>query len=113
MKVPKKTKRYCPKCKKQTEQKITLVSTGSKKGSMKYGSKIRARLRGKARGYGNWGRYSKPASSKWKRKTKSTKRLVLMYTCQICKKSKPAKYSRRVSKIQIEEPLAEKDKPKW
>jgi large subunit ribosomal protein L44e len=104
MKLPKKTKRFCPYCKKQTEQKIELVSTGHKRGSLKWGSKIRARLRGKARGHGNMGRWSKPAVTKWKRKTKSTKRLVVLYTCQICKKSKPASFSRRVSKIQIEEP---------
>lgn len=105
MKFPKKTNRLCPICKKQTEQKITLVSTGGKRGSLKWGSLIRAKLRGKGRGKGNLGRWgSKPAVGKWKRKTKATKRLVIMYTCQVCKKSKPASFSRRVSKIVIEEP---------
>jgi len=103
MKLPKKTKRFCPFCKKRTEQKIDLVSTGVKRGSLKYGSMLRARLRGKARGFGNWGRYSKPAVSKWKRKTKATKRLVVIYKCLECKKSKPASSGRRVSKIQLEE----------
>lgn len=104
MKLPKKTKRFCPYCKKQTEQKIELVSTGHKRGSLKWGSLTRAKLRGKATGHGNKGRWgSKPSINKWKRKTKSTKRLVLMYTCTECKKGKPAKYSRRVSKIQLEE----------
>ncbi|MEK6919222.1 MAG: hypothetical protein AABW73_04245 [Nanoarchaeota archaeon] len=102
MKLPKKTNRLCPYCHKQTEQKIVLVSTGHKRGSLKYGSKIRARLRGRARGYGNQGRWSKPAVTKWKRKTKATKRLVVMYTCAVCKKSKPAR-SRRVSKIVFEQ----------
>ncbi|MBS3074146.1 hypothetical protein J4447_01685 [Candidatus Pacearchaeota archaeon] len=102
MKLPKKTKRLCPYCKKQTEQKIVLVSTGHKRGSLKKGSKIRARLRGRARGFGNLGRWSKPAVTSWKRKTKATKRLVVMYTCSVCKKSKPAR-SRRVSKIVFEQ----------
>jgi len=102
MKLPKKINRYCPYCKKRTEQKISLVSTGHKRGSLKRGSKQRARLRGRARGFGNRGKWSKPAVSKWKRKTKATKRLVLLYTCQECKKSKPSKESIRVSKIQIE-----------
>lgn len=105
MKLPKKTKRFCPYCKKKTEQKLTLVSTGVKRGSLKWGSLLRAKKRGQNRGFGNqakWG--SKKAISKWKRKTKATKRLVVMYTCQTCKKSKHAKYGQRVSKIQIEEP---------
>lgn len=104
MKLPKKTKRFCPYCNKKTEQKITLISTGGKRGSLKRGSLLRARKRGLARGLGNLGKWgSKPAVSKWKRKTKSTKRLVVLYTCEECKKSKPANHSRRVSKIQIEE----------
>jgi len=102
MKFPKKTKRLCPYCHKQTEQKISLVSTGHKRGALKRGSKERARLRGAARGFGNQGRWSKPAVTKWKRKTKATKRLVLMYTCAVCKKAKPSAESRRVSKIILE-----------
>ncbi|MFH1308132.1 MAG: 50S ribosomal protein L44e [archaeon] len=107
MKVPKKTNRYCPYCRKKTEQKINLVSTGSKRGTLKRGALKRAKKRGLARGMGNKGRWgSKPAATKWKRKTKSTKRLVLIYTCKECKKSKQAKNSRRVSKIQIEDKVA-------
>lgn len=100
MKLPKQTRRFCPYCRKNTEQKISLVSTGGRRGALKKGSKERAKLRGRARGFGNLGKWSKPAGSKWKRKTKATKRLVIMYTCQVCKKSKQAR-SRRVSKIQI------------
>lgn len=113
MKLPKKTKRFCPFCKKQTEQKISLVSTGIKRGSLKWGSLIRAKLRGAMPGKGNKGRWgSKPAISKWKRKTKSTKKLVVLYTCQICKKSKPASKGRRTSKIQLEEKQAKVNKEK-
>lgn len=102
MKIPKTTRRYCPYCKKKTEQKIELVSTGFKRGTLSYGSLSRTRARGKARGKGNWGRYSKKAIKSWKRKTKTTMRRVLIYTCKECKKSKLAKKSRRVSKIMIE-----------
>ncbi len=98
-KIPKSTKRYCPYCKKQTEQKIKIVSTGTKRGTMKRGSKDRAKLRGKARGYGNHGKYSKPAVTKFKRKTKTTKKPNVMYTCQTCKKSKYRKKGKRVSKL--------------
>jgi ribosomal protein L44E len=105
MKLPKKTKRFCPSCNKSTEQKIALVSTGGKRGSLKRGSMQRAALRGRGVGMGNKGKWgSKPAVGKWKRKTKSTKRLVVLYTCQVCKKGHQSKFGRRVSKIQFEDP---------
>ena len=103
MKLPKKTKRFCPKCNERTEQKIGLVSIGHKRGSLKRGSLIRAKKRGAMPGKGNKGRYgSKPAIKSWKRKTKSTTRKVIIYLCKKCGKSRHAKKSRRVSKILIE-----------
>ena len=102
MKIPKKTKRYCPFCKKRTEQKIDLVKTGIKRGTLKRGSLDRAKKRGSNTGKGNKGKYNKPAIKNWKRKTKTTTRKVLIYTCQVCKKSKHSNHSRRVSKLMIE-----------
>jgi ribosomal protein L44E len=99
MKIPKTTKRFCPYCKKKTEQKIKLVSTGAKRGALKRGSKQRAKLRGSNRGVGNKGRWSKPAVSKFKRKTKTNKKTNFMYTCLTCKKSKYQKKGRRVGKV--------------
>ena len=100
MKIPKKTKRYCPYCRKKTEQKIKLVSTGAKRGALKRGSKQRARLRGQNRGIGNKGKWSKKAITKNKRKTKINKKTNIMYTCQVCKKSKyrKARRNKRLSK---------------
>lgn len=98
MKIPKVTKRFCPYCKKQTEQKIKLVSTGGKRGSLKRGSKQRARLRGRNRGMGNLGRWNKPAVSKFKRKSKTTKKTNIMYTCKECNKSKYQKKGIRLGK---------------
>ena len=104
MKLPKKTKRFCPNCKKRTEQKIDLVKTGIKRGSLKRGSIQRAKLRGKsATGMGNKPKGgSKPAIKNWKRETKTTTRKVVIYKCLECKKSRHAKNSRRVSKLLIE-----------
>jgi len=103
MKIPKKTTRYCPFCKKRTEQKVDLVSTGSKRGTLKRGSLTRAKLRNAMPGKGNKGKLgSKPAIKKWKRKTKTTTRKVVIYKCNECKKSKHAKHSRRVSKLMVE-----------
>jgi large subunit ribosomal protein L44e len=103
MKIPRKVRRYCPFCKKHTEHKISLVSSGGKRGALKRGGKSRLRKRGKWRGLGSMGRYSKPAVTKWKRKTKSTKKTNILYTCQVCKKSQYQKKGKRSGKIQIAE----------
>ncbi len=87
MKLPKNKKRYCPYCKKHTEHS---VSPARKKtpSSLTYGSKTRARKRGRARGKGNLGRYSKPAISKFKMTgKKATKKTDLRYQCRVCKKT--------------------------
>jgi ribosomal protein L44E len=102
MKIPKTTKRFCPYCKKRTEQKIKLVGTGNKRGTLTRGSKSRAKLRGLNRGIGNKGRYSKPAVTKFKRKSKTTKKTNIMYTCKVCNKSKYQKKGIRLSK-QVQE----------
>ncbi len=100
MKIPKTTKRFCPYCKKKTEQKIKIVGTGFQRGTLTRGSKPRARLRGRGRGIGNKGKWgSKPAMSKFKRKAKTNKKTNLMYTCSECKKSKYQKKGRRAGKV--------------
>jgi len=103
MKVPKITTRFCPYCKKRTEQKIDVVGTGFKRGELKRGSITRAKSRGAMPGKGNKGRYSRKAPKYHKRKSKTTTRKVLIYKCNECKKSKQAKNSRRVSKLLIGE----------
>lgn len=102
MKFPKKTNRYCPFCKKKTEQKIKEVKSGSKRGTLKRGSKARARLRGQNRGIGSKGKYSKPAVTKFKRKTKTTKKTNVVYVCNDCGKAKSQKKGKRTSRLQIE-----------
>jgi len=103
MKIPKTTNRFCPYCKKKTVQKIKLVGTGFQRGTLTRGSKYRAKLRGLGRGIGNLGKWgSKPAQSKFKRKSKTTKKTNKMYTCKECSKSKYQKKGKRAGK-QIQE----------
>ncbi|MEM4605623.1 MAG: 50S ribosomal protein L44e [Candidatus Pacearchaeota archaeon] len=102
MKIPKTIKRYCPFCKKVTEQKVKLITSSGKRGSLKRGSKQRAAKRGRARGIGNKGRWSKPPITQWKMKTKTTKKTNILYTCSVCKKSKPQKKGKRSGKIVLE-----------
>ena len=101
MKKPKATNRYCPFCNKRTQHKIKLLSTGVKRGTLKRGSKERAKMRS-VPGKGNKGRYSKPAVGQWKRKTKNTKKHVFIYTCQTCKKSHQSKKGKRSGKVMLE-----------
>ncbi|MCW8965253.1 MAG: 50S ribosomal protein L44e [Candidatus Pacearchaeota archaeon] len=104
MKIPKTTNRFCPYCNKKTEQKIKLVGTGFSRGVMtRGGGKIRAKLRGLGRGIGNLGKWgSKPAQAKHKRKSKTTKKVNMMYTCKECGKSKYQKKGIRMGK-QVQE----------
>jgi ribosomal protein L44E len=80
MKRPKKTKRYCPYCKKQTEQKVKEQSKG-KASSLKRGGKVRIRLRGLWRGIGNKGRYSR-LKNQQKEEEKQLKRLRFLTPAQ-------------------------------
>ncbi|MEM4330746.1 MAG: 50S ribosomal protein L44e [Candidatus Pacearchaeota archaeon] len=102
MKLPKTVRRYCPYCNKVTEQKIKVLSGAGKRGSLKKGSKQRAAKRGRARGIGNKGRWSKPPITQWKMKTKTTKKTNIIYTCNECKKSKPQKKGKRTGKLIVE-----------
>src|SRR3989344_4170453 len=86
MKMPKSRRRYCPFCRKHTEHKISHAKKRAAR-ALTYGSKVRARRRGQARGYGNRGRYSKPALSKFKMTgKKSSKKTDFRYECAVCSK---------------------------
>lgn len=100
MKIPKITNRFCPHCKKKTSQKIKIIGTGGKRGTLTRGSISRAKKRGLGRGIGNKGKWgSKPAVSKFKRKAKTTKKTNIMYTCQTCGKSHYQKKGERAGKL--------------
>lgn len=101
MKKPKNVMRLCPYCKKHTEHK---VSQNKKKNAsaFTYGSKVRARKRGQARGRGNLGRYSKPAVTKFKRTgAKGSKKTDFRYECKICKKSHAQAKGIRAKKVEF------------
>ena len=101
MKIPKTMKRYCKTCKKHTEQKVAQNKKRTAS-SLSRGSKYRARLRGRARGSGNLGRYSKPAVTKFKRTgEKSTKKTDLRYSCTVCNKMSIQPYGIRAKKVEI------------
>jgi len=101
MKLPKIINRFCPYCKKHTPHKVTLNKKRNPR-SMTYGSKLRARRRGRARGTGNLGRYSKPAVTKFKMTgKKASKKTDLRYECSVCKKQHMRNKGFRAKKIEF------------
>lgn len=100
MRIPKKTRRYCPYCNKHTEQKVEMASSGHRRGSLKKGAIERAKKRNLGKGTGNLGKWgSKPAVTSWKRKAKSTKKTNISYLCSVCKKSSLQRKGDRVGKV--------------
>lgn len=101
MKVPKTVRRLCPFCRKHTEHKVSQTKK-KQASSLKKGSKYRARKRGLARGFGNLGRYSKPAITKFKMTGKKvSKKTDFRYTCSVCKKSHAQRKGIRAKKVEM------------
>ncbi len=91
VKFPKKVKRYCPKCKKHAEMDVKQVRSAGRSSThpLSKGSNIRLWLRGLRRGFGNYGRYSKPTKPK-RTGAKQSKTVALSYKCKVCGKSSQA-----------------------
>lgn len=108
MKLPKQTRRYCPYCKKHTLQEIKTASQKSRSAThpLSRGSASREESRGLRKGYGNKGRRSRQAPKNWKRKTKVTRRISLIYKCKECGKSKGIKKAIRSGRIEIGEKIS-------
>ncbi|MBS3073075.1 50S ribosomal protein L44e [Candidatus Pacearchaeota archaeon] len=105
MKIPKKIKRYCPKCKTHTETQVADAKkrTRSTARPMSRGSKSRIKGRGLGTGFGNLGKYgSKPAASKWKRTgAKTSKKTDLRYKCGVCGRTQVQAYGIRAKKLEF------------
>jgi large subunit ribosomal protein L44e len=92
MQKPRKIKRYCPICKKHTEQNVDKIKK-RKASELKQGQR---RFRRVMRGYRGFPR-PKPEG-----REKTSRRIALKYTCNVCKKSKqPA--TQRAKKFEIGE----------
>lgn len=108
MKLPKETRRYCPYCRKHTEQIIAIAKqkTRSATHPMSRGSAAREKLRSLRGGFGNLGRRSRKGPKYWKRKTKITRRMTIMYKCKECGKQKQIKKAIRSGRIEVGEKVA-------
>lgn len=101
-KYPKTVKRMCPFCKKHTEHKVmqSKKRTRSTAHPMSWGSRTRIKLRGRARGFGNTGKYSKPSKPKMYGK-KQSKKTDFRYECKECKKQHVQRKGFRAKKIEM------------
>ena len=108
MKLPKEIRRYCPHCRKHT---VLTVDTAKQKARssahpLSRWSGHRAKKRNYRMGFGNLGRFSKPAVKSWKRKTKITRRISVTYKCKECKKMHHIKKAIRAGRIEIGEKVS-------
>ena len=106
MKIPKEQKRFCPKCKKHTTQKVKNEKNRGKNKTnvMTQFSMIRMKLRGLATGFGNKGKLSRGSLNSWKRfNKKHSKKTDLRFTCSQCNKTSVSGSSgHRSKKIAVE-----------
>ena len=71
MKLPEKVNRYCTKCNKKTEQKVSVAKQRSRSSvhPMSRGGKSRLKARGLTSGPGNHGKYSRRPPKQQKMKS--------------------------------------------
>ena len=103
MKVPKKMRKFCPKCKTHKVMTVTLNKQQGKNKvhPMSRGSRTRMKKRGLDRGFGNRGSVSRGAISKWKRyNRKKSKKVNLLLKCPTCGKIQ-VMIGQRAKKIEV------------
>ena len=90
MNYPKEIRRYCPKCKTHTVQKVSIYKAGKRRGSA-IGERRHAKDK---KGYGGqkFPKLAKPA--------KTTKKITRILTCTVCKK-KQSTYGIRIRKFEL------------
>ena len=101
VKFPKKVKKYCTKCKKHSEMDVKQVRNAGRSSThpLSKGSNVRLWLRGLRRGFGNYGRYSKPTKPK-RIGAKQSKKVCLAYKCKVCGRTMQSSRS-RAKKIEL------------
>lgn len=106
MKLPKEKNTYCRFCRKHTTQKISIAKrkTPGSVHTQSHGQKGRVRKRGRWRGVGNKGRFSrKPVGSRKMSGKKTSKKTDLRFTCKDCKKTSVQGKGKRTKKVEFKQ----------
>ena len=94
MKFPKTQRKYCPYCKKHTEQKVSIFKAKSrpktKKRSLKWGVRHYAEIMS---GYGGTTRIVVSP-------VKTSKKVALRFECTVCKKKYFKQHPKRAGKVE-------------
>jgi len=96
MKIPKARRKYCPKCKKVTDHKVSQQKSGGQRGVL---GKGRRKLWNMKHGYGGFPYPNPQKSQRWG--VKISKKTNLRYTCKVCKKTSVGKKGRRSKKLEM------------
>lgn len=99
MKVPKKIKTFCQKCRKHTEQKVERVKTSGRRATSNLKMGTRYRLIKLHKGYHGSPYPMIEHGSKYGAKT--SQKVMLRYTCEICKKKHQSRNPIRAKKFEI------------
>ncbi|MBI2040714.1 MAG: 50S ribosomal protein L44e [DPANN group archaeon] len=95
MKVPKLTKRYCPFCKKHTEQAVSLFRTKARPATKK--TALKAGVRRVAYTFAGY----RGTSRRTVTPVKTTKKAALKFECKICKKNYFLRNPIRIKKVEF------------
>ncbi|MHA1220715.1 MAG: hypothetical protein ACTSQB_03170 [Candidatus Heimdallarchaeota archaeon] len=82
VKIPSKMRTFCKKCKKHTTMTVRQEKGGRRGSGLKAGTR---RANRNKRGAGNKGKYSKKAISQSKMASKTSQKVDLRLTCDVCK----------------------------
>ena len=104
MKFRKVTQRHCPYCNKHTEHTVAQAKKRGRSQThpMSRGSTGRMEARGLRRGFGNHGKYSRPAIASFKMTGKKmSKKTDLRFSCKVCKKIHVQNGGLRAKKVEF------------
>ena len=91
VKIPAKMRTHCPKCKQHTVMTVRQEKGGRRGSGMVAGTRRAERNK---KGSGNKGKYSKKAISQSKMASKTSQKIDLRLTCDVCKATWVRNYPR-------------------
>jgi len=100
IKIPKEKKRYCPYCRKHTLHKVEIVKTAGRRNTSALKAGTRYRKKKLEKGYGS-SPYPVLEHGR-KHGAKTTRKVLLRFTCTVCGKKHQIKNAQRIKRAEIE-----------